>query len=325
MNRFLRTVLTVSALAAAAGQAMAGGNICAPSNAVNQPGIGDGCTTTYQGVNGSYVFANIGIFKPTFTSSCDRHDKCYTTLGSTYSSCNGQFLSDMKDACKSSFNPLFFPNEYAQCYATANAYYAFVEGYADLEDPLPALQLDALKRSRDMQKNSVEPDVCGTTPERTTLFTSSLISKINGAFQTNAGRLPTIYEFFTAVNAGTDATNYVTNPAWWESNLTMYSRQRASVAVPAVGYTRPQDYSYVRFTASPIQSSTTYLWKTNGTATTGTTMAIPLRNPKYNLDWKVEGFIKATHNDTKEKNMKIIDEWVHEQGWCRDVPGGPCF
>ncbi|HEX5682577.1 MAG TPA: hypothetical protein VFY73_00970 [Ideonella sp.] len=325
MRNLVRAALTVSVLAAAASQAVAGGNICAPSNAVNQPGIGDGCTTTYQGVDGSYVFLNIGIFKPTFTSSCNRHDKCYTTLGSTYSSCNGQFLSDMKDACKSSFNPLFFPTEYAQCYATANSYYAFVEGYADKEDPLPGLLLDALKRSITMQRDSVEKDTCGTTPEITTLYTSSLISKINGAFQTNAGRLPTIYEFLTAVNAGTDATNYVTNLAWWESNLTTYSRQRASVAVPTVGYTSTQDARYVRFTASPIQSSTTYLWKTNGTATTGTTMAIPLRIPKYNLSWKVEGFIKATHNDTKEKNMKVIDTWVNEQGWCRDVPGGPCF
>ncbi len=320
MRTRLRTFLAVSALAVAASQAVAGGNICAPSNAVNQPGIGDGCSTSILG----YVFPDVGIFKSTFTSSCNRHDKCYTTLGSTYSSCNGQFLSDMRDACKSSFNPFLFPAEYMACYNTANTYYAAVEAYADSEDPLPGLQLDARKRSITM-RNSVEADACGTTPEITTLYTSSLISKINGAFQTNAGRLPTIYEFFAAVNAGTDATNYVTNRTWWESNLTTYARQRASVAVPIVGYTSAQDDFYVKFTASPIQSNTTYLWKANGTSTTGTTMAIRLRNPQYDLNWEVEGFVKATNNSTKEKNMKVIDKSIHEQGSCRDVPGGPCF
>jgi hypothetical protein len=320
MNTFLRTFLTVSVLAAAASQAVAGGNICAPSNAVNQPGIGDGCSTNILG----YVFPDVGVFRPTFTSSCDRHDKCYTTLGSTYSSCNGQFLSDMRSACRSSFNPLFFPVEYSACYATATNYYVAVEAYADSADPLPGLLLDARKRSIAMQ-SSVNADACGTTPEITTLYTSGLISQINGAFQTNAGRLPTIYEFFTAMNAGTDTTNYVTNLPWWESNLSTYSRQRASVAVPTVGYTSTQDLSYVRFTASPIQSNTTYLWKTNGTTTAGTTMAIPLRNPKYDLDWKIEGFIKATNTTTKEKNMKLIDRPVHEEGWCRDVPGGACY
>lgn len=320
MNAYLRTFLTISALAAAASQAVAGGNICAPSNAVNQPGIGDGCSTGIAG----YVFPDVGIFRPTFTSSCDRHDKCYTTLGSTYSSCNGQFLSDMRDACKSSFNPLFFPVEYTACYNTANSYYAAVEAYADSVDPLPNLLLDARKRSIAMQ-SSVNADACGTTPEITTLYTSSLIAKINNAFKTNAGRLPTIYEFFTAMNAGTDSSNYVNNQAWWDSNLTAYSRQRASVAVPIVGYTSLQDWDYIRFTANPIQTNTTYLWKVNGTAASGTTMAIPLRHPKYNLDWKVEGFLKATNNTTKEKNMKVIDQWVQEQGWCRDVPGGPCF
>jgi hypothetical protein len=319
MTNSVRAALAVSVLCAAATQAMAGGQICAPSNAVNQRGIGDGCTTEIAG----YIFPEIGIFRSTFTPACDRHDKCYTTLGSTYSSCDGQFLSDMRSACKSSFNPLFFPVEYSACYATATEYYVGIQGYADIYDPLPGFQLDARARSKTMA-TSVEADTCGTTPERTTLYTSSLISKVNGAFQTNAGRLPTIYEFFVAVNAGTDTTNYVTSPAWWESNLTTYSLKQAAFKPPIVTYTKIQSISKVVL-STPV-TNVGWLWKANGTTSTTSSIAFATRMPQYDLSWKIEGFLKLVDNTPAHlKNMKVIDETVYEQGLCRDVPGGPCF
>lgn len=321
MRNSVRAALAVSALVAATTQAMAGGQICAPSNAVGLEGIGDGCSTSIAG----YVFPEIGIFRPTFTSSCNRHDKCMTTLGATYSSCDSQFLSDMLSACKSSFNPLFFPAEYAACTATANAYYDGVEAWGEVVDPLPGFQADALKRSQAMGRAVDIDGSCGTAPERTTLYTSGLIAKINGSFQTNAGRQPTIFEFFNAVNANTSGKNYVTDNAWWESNLVAYARKQASVKPPAVGYLRSDGVSAIKLTANPLLDTSiySYQWKANFLTSTSTSISFPLQRPKYDRDWKIEGF-ETVKDKAGVKNMKVIDENVHEQGTCRDVPGGPC-
>jgi len=293
---------------------LAGGSICPASNAVGVEGIGDGCSTSIAG----YIFPDIAIFKSTFTSSCNAHDKCYSTLGTTYGECNGRFLSDMRSACRSKFNPFFFPGEYSACYASANHYYAGVEAWGSIADPLPGIQSEALSRSRQMQAQ-VDGNVCGTTPEATTLYSAGLISQINNTFSTYAGRLPTVYEFLDAVNAG----NIVADRNSWNATLISKAGFAASVQPPLVSYTKSQTDTRLLLAINPTQPGASYFWKASGTAS-GPTWEIPMRMPKYDTSWALEGFVKAT-SSTGVRNMQVIDIKVFERGWCSSRPGIACY
>lgn len=310
--RFLATTLTLMI----GGQAVAGGQICPASNAVGQNGIGDGCTTS-----GLENIPHIALFKPTFTSSCNRHDKCYTTLGSTYSSCNPRFLSDMQSACRSDYNPLIRPVEYSMCMDTANQYYLVVSLFAETDDPLKTLQPEALKRSKAMQLK-VEADECGTTPERTTLYAAGLVSQVNNSFLTYARRLPTVYEFFTAVNASSNGRDYVTDRAWWNTNLNVFASSRLSYVPPQPSYTVSS--TFPQLVLSSTTSNVNHLWKVNGATSLAPSIVVSSRAPVYDSWTKIEGFMKAVDQTTSAKNMIVIDNNVFREGSCSGSPDQIC-
>lgn len=301
------SLLTMAAAATA--------SICPPSHAVGVPGIGDGCSVP-DGVG--ILFPDIGAFRSTFTPACNAHDKCYSTLGTSYGECNGAFISNMRSACRSRFNPFLRPVEFALCNDTANRYYAAVEAYASMQNPLPAIQADALQRSRQMQAR-VEGDICGTTPAETTLFSGGLMDQINGAFQAYAGRPPTVYEFFDAVNAG----DIVNNRTGWEALLTNKAVAAASAFPPAVGYTRLGAWGAVTLAASPSLPGVSYLWRLDVGNTAGPTVAIPMYQPPYDFEWSFSGYLKAT-GPNGARNMVLVREWVYEYGWCARTPDMPC-
>ena len=128
MSRFISMVIAVFALLTIATCAQAQVGICAPSNAVGESGIGDGCSVPGWA---PYTFPTVGAFEGTFTQSCNWHDKCYTSIGTSYSECNGNFLSDMKGACANNYPVYLLPDVYSTCIATANMYYAAVVYYAN--------------------------------------------------------------------------------------------------------------------------------------------------------------------------------------------------
>jgi hypothetical protein len=289
--------------------------ICPVSNAVGVDGIGDGCTTQYKGVRAEYLLPHIGIFRSTFTPACDGHDKCYSTLGSTYDECDSQFRSRMLDACKSNFNPLFLPGEYSICVGTAHEYYAAVRAYAAAEDPLPGIQSEALNRSRNVQAN-VEGDICGTTPSRITLYSNGLIGQINNTFLAYTGRQPTPYEFFDVVNAG----DIVRQRGAWEAILLSKAQSAAFASPPTVGfqaqspgiYEGPQ--SRVTLTANPLTLGVKYLWRTNLGNAPAPSIGFAV-NPRSNT-LAISGYLKATSEATGAKNLLIVQETFHFQNVC---------
>ena len=108
----LRKVVLV-ALAIAGGPAFS--QICSVPLAQGLEGIGDGCSTYLV----EYALPHIGIFKSTFTPSCNNHDKCYTQLGADYHQCDSRFYEEMRGACNSQFNQWLRPVEWAACRQTA--------------------------------------------------------------------------------------------------------------------------------------------------------------------------------------------------------------
>ncbi len=308
--------LLTAGLAFVTNAAMAG-PICAPSNAIGLPGIGDGCSVpTAAGI----LFPDIAAFKGTFTPACNQHDKCYSTLGTSYGECDGNFYSEMRSACRSRFNPILRPVEYFVCNDVASKYYAAVVAYGSQYNTLPGIQAEALQRSRQMQAR-VENDVCGTTPSDTTLYSESLQSEINSAFLTYAGRAPTVYEFFSAANAG----DIVNNRTAWSSQLIVKATQAASVSPPALNYVRTGGMGTpVVLTASPNSPGTNYMWNLDVALTTGPSVSLPMFYPEYDFRWSFSGYLKATAPDGT-RNMMLVRGIVYEQGTCGSTPGQICY
>jgi hypothetical protein len=291
-------------------------------------GIGDGCTTSYQGINGAVIFPEVGIFRGTFTPSCDRHDKCYTTLGTNGDDCDYQFRSSMLSACDSDYPWWLVPGVYAACQYTANEYYAAVRLFRtnNITHPYPNFQYFALAVSRQLEPN-VNNNVCGTTPERTTLYSASLIATVNNAFTTYAGRLPTIYEFLKAVNYTDGASNIVNNPAWWNDRLAEAARYAPKIVPVLSGYSVDPYTFPVRMTVNPVLPGAFYFWNTNrGTSSTPSVVIYNSANglgPKYDANVLVQGFVSATQGGVR--NLLVVDKTVKVPGYCASRPGQMCY
>lgn len=302
--------------------ATADAQICPASNSVGETGIGDGCTTSYEGVDGSYFIADIGVYKSTFTPACNHHDKCYTTLGTTYTQCDDTLLSEMRSACYGNYNPFLLTSVYQACMATAQTYYYGVKGWQALKDPLPGFQRNALARSNalfqtgDPAGNMVNlrpASTCGTTPELTTLYDPSLIAQIDNQYQAVAHRLPTIYEFMGLFMG----PSFVDDRTSWNASL-YQAAVNASVSLPppAVAYSSTKTTTAVVFTASSATPGATYTWKLNGITLNRPSIPLYLHNPRYDTSWTVTGFVEVTDPATAQRNMTLVNTVVSERGWC---------
>jgi hypothetical protein len=213
--------------------------VCPPSNAVNIQGIGDGCTTLIA----SSILPDIGRFKSQFTASCNAHDKCYTTLGASYGKCDGEFLANMRNSCDSMTitkterigawlgireATITLPHpEQPACKLAANKYYGAVSGWGSAVNPLPSMQNEAMYRSYLMEQKVLRGE-CETTPENTTLYSAELIAKVNSIFASYTNRLPSMPEFFRAINGSGSTLN---NPQW-ETRVGQFASTMPKAVVP---------------------------------------------------------------------------------------------
>lgn len=285
--------------------------ICPVSNKVPTPGdgIGDGCSTRYNGVDLAWLVPDVGLFKSTFTPACDFHDKCWTQLGADYGSCDSQFLSKMKDRCDSQFDPFLATPVNLQCKVTANMYKQAVEWYrGHYPEIIPGFQYEALNRSYALSA-TIDADGCGTTPDGTTLYAPALINTINNAFLSGAGRQPTIYEFLQAANAG----NIVGDPSGWQTLLYTQAAQAAAVQPPAVLWTStsPEMQTYNFRVTNPVANNT-YMWKMipGLVGLPATVFNGPNANFTFNLrgnaTLQFKGFLKA-RNPAGVRNMSVVN------------------
>ncbi len=291
-------------------------NICPQSDAQGFSGIGDGCSTNYA----EYVLPPVGAYKGTFTSSCNKHDKCYSQLGADYSGCDSDFYANMRSDCSSSFNPILLGPIYADCMATASLYYSAVSAWRGSgQVETTNLQYDALNRSIATQ-TSVDSDTCGTTPERTTIYAPGLVTRIYTSFQTYAGRRPTIYEFLDAANWRSGSQDFVSDQAAWSTALYNKSVAAASASPPAVGWWLDYPGYYgLTFRVTPVVSGASYLWKI-GTTGTGTALALSYPPPQYDRKITYAGFLKATGSNGA-RNMALVETSVTLPGTCATKPG----
>jgi hypothetical protein len=304
--------------------------ICPVSKPVGLFGIGDGCTLGYNNI--PIAPPNFFVFESTFTPSCDRHDACYTSLGGTYGLCDGNFLSDMRSACRSRFSP-WFPIELAACTAVAQDYYNAMVAARPVNE-LPNGQRDALVRLRNLRvtldANPVQNKCATTAAEQSNLFTPQLIATINGLFANNVGRSPTVFEYISAAEAGSapdpDATPLIyTDYAAWQALANSYALSRSAFpAAPNVSYS-VNSVNDASFTLSNPSPTTAYTWVINGVVGIGPGISLPLPQPTmYNRTYQFTGFVYGVNSSGANRNIAAIKTSVVVPGWCRPNPGGPC-
>jgi hypothetical protein len=169
----LRTTILV-ALAIAGGPAFS--QICSVPPAQGLEGIGDGCTT----YSAEVVFPNVGVFKSsyirpaTITMRAIRSSARTIPVRLALLRGNAQRLrfevQSMAAACRVGCVPihrvrLLLRGRAVGCVASKQR----------------NMQNNAYTRSLALQQSG-EADTCGTTPERSGLYASGLISQVNGAF-----------------------------------------------------------------------------------------------------------------------------------------------
>jgi len=75
----------------------------------------------------------------------------------------------------------------------------------------------------------------------------------------------------------------------------------------------------VTFRATPVVSTTTYLWKI-GTTGSGPAFALSYPPPQYDRKIIFSGFLKATGNNGA-RNMALVETSVTLPGLCASKPG----
>jgi hypothetical protein len=279
-------------------------------------GLTDGCSVP-GGL--TWAFPDVGIFKSTFTPACVNHDHCYSSLGSNYSECNGNFLSDMQSACNSTYTVLSGP-VYTACMSSASEYYSAVVAFAAYANPLGGIQQDALLASRTLQ-TQVNSDTCATTPQLSNLYDSSVVDLINNAFQNYAHRLPTIYEFEDTVNDG----DLTADRTGWIALVNQHAIAAAVVTPPSVAITYFPPTS--AFSVTTPTASATYAWSYLTNMRTSGTSIVPIAHPVYSTTYTVGGILRAseTVNGVVVRNQYILqNENISVYGSCGPVKGGPC-
>jgi hypothetical protein len=305
-------------LALAVGCASASGQTCPAVHYVGD-GIGDGCSV----YAGQYI-PNIGAFRGTFTPSCDQHDLCYSTLGTDVDGCDNTFLSNMRNACRSAFNPFFLAPLYASCMETSNQYYLAVRAYGAISHPYPRIQRDIVYQSKLMELQ-VANGACGTAPELTNLYTQGLIDQINNVWLQSAGRLPSVYEFFTAMNGPWSSYLYVDAHDAWQSEVVAKAQAAATVRLPvlSVASSRSSTRAYVTLQTDPTADASLRVgyWGANY----GLEYSEPLHFPLWNATWYVDGYATAVDRVTHVRNLKMFKTSFWERGSCGPYWGKPVY
>ena len=312
---YLRSFVAALAMLVAAVVAHAAqSGVCVVSPLANTVGLDDGCSVPGAA---TWVFPDVGVFKDTFTPACVNHDKCYSSLGATASACNDRFYSDMKSACNSNFTVLSGP-VYLACMDTASKYYSAVVAYSVANNPVGGIQERSEQRSQQLGAQ-VNAETCATTPELSGAYDPSIISQINGAFQSYAHRLPTIYEFMATVNDG----NLVDDRAGWNSRVIQHAIAAATVTPPSVGV----DWSapYQRYTVSPITPGAIYKWSNlEGLRSGGPTTVLGWANgAPYNTVVTVGAVLRASLNGVRNQSI-IPEHLLTVRGTCGPSEGNPC-
>jgi hypothetical protein len=277
----------------------------------NLTGIGDGCTLSGEvsgvTINTAWI-PHIGAFKSTFTSSCNRHDKCLVQIGNSATACHAEFHSNMRNACDAQF-AWYQPVERDLCKLTAYDYYTAVRLVTSDSDARK-MQVASHLAGKNVASN-VNQKLCGTTPALTQLYAQSAIDTVNGEFAARTGRQPTIFEFFDMMHF----ESYPNDPAYWLSVVRGRANFLATLpSPPTLSFSFDASWGLKLFGGSNQNFGLS--WKLNNVNYSGSMVTLMSRPPRYNTFVPVKGFLYQYNASTGRENMLVIDRNIPVLGSC---------
>jgi len=140
------------------------------------------------------------------------------------------------------------------------------------------------------------------------------MSEVRSAFQSYAGRQPTIYEFMQAVNWGDDVHNYVDDRSAWRTALYTAASNAAGRQIPSIGWyvTQPSDYEHL-FSVTQILSGASYKWHIPDWGD-GPTLRLGYSPPMFNRTVTYAGFVRVSVNGVR--NMALVETKLVLPGTC---------
>ncbi len=266
------------------------GNIC-----VVAPPVTNGCSTHHA----EYLSGEIAVFRQVFDSACNNHDICYESLGKTRAACDGDFRNQTKDKCDS-INKWFFPGEFYACRSAASAFAAAVD-FGGEKAYRPAQDASAVKSQKVAQE--IANDECGTTPERTKIYSVEMISYVNNSFAARLGRAPSIYEQFAAINANNPAGD----PYSWRTSVDQYVESHRYLTPPTVSYTFSKVMGQITLTSAASAGASNHRWHINGTDTYASTYSKYVGEAIFNdINVTLAGFLTVV-GPNGQKAMAVVD------------------
>jgi hypothetical protein len=229
----------------------------------------------------------------------------------------------MRSACRSRFNPLFFPFEYSACTDTANRYYAGVKIYGENYGPLGAglIQENARSQAIKLRNDLNATDNCVTTVGEIGIYHADLINEIYNNFASLTGRDPTIFEF-AEVSADFD---YLNHGAWSTGRLNTFAASRQGISPPMTANSYNTNDSSITFYSINVSTNVNYKWWFNGVSIPSNMLKLQLPTPLYDTYASYAGFLLAIDNSNPtNKNIVEVTAKIRIYGSCSAYKGQPC-
>ncbi len=276
----------------------------------------NGCTTKLQ-VNGQtaeigYFYPSIVPFKVIYESACNRHDICYSTLGSDKSQCDSEFRGNMRSRCDSVFNRWLDPAGWQYCKNMAEQFYTAVHLFG--QEAETEAKNETVTKSIGLRA-AVESDQCGMTAQLAGYYTSDITGYVEGAFQQRAARRPTVFEMFNAIHSGNPGGDL----GAWRLAVDSYAQSRRTALVPSINVMRSVSWDQVEFSSSATPVGSPVTMRINGVGY-GAAASFSLDNHMYNsVNYSFRGFASARHAVGGEREIQLIDFSIYRQAECNPI------
>ncbi|WP_160153357.1 hypothetical protein [Microbulbifer sp. ALW1] len=238
-----------------------------------------------------------------FEGECNKHDRCYQTLGKTRYQCDKEFKEDGYDEC--SIN--------VACRGIVKLAYDELRDSSEAQEQYDKAQLKSKKRST-AHINEVMAGQCVDDPSNQVIYDHTLTDYVKLAYNNRKGRDPSSFEQYTMLKKFS-STASITD---WKG-IVSTAVENDNTTPPLIKITKFSDRHLANYrldASNSTGSGLIYNWNINNQASTSPTYSYsgtpyPMRG--YTLHFK--GYL-LVENGQGEKDARTVDDYFSVIGLC---------
>lgn len=283
------------------------------------PFTSDGCTTQYNGYDFANYVPDVRFVKEVFNSSCQAHDKCYTTLGADKASCDSAFRSDSRNTCDKKFNKYLMPGENAYCKSMADAAYYVVASIDNATHRYNEAQ-NYIANQNLYLNYRVQTEQCFTTPKKSGIYSPDLESFVNQVFLNTLARVPSQFELFDMLSKYSPGSS---KQGW--QNAVYASVVQINYVPPIARSTRVlSDSIYQQQAYNSQGNGLTYTYRLNEGTAYGPVFSFNYNPyPRTSQTFDFTGAL-IVRDAAGRKDFTVIDDTLFIRGLCSDENSRIC-